>query len=230
VRVLAELAWPRRSAAELREISRYEAMLELAFASVPVSIVCPYSEAEIPATAIAAARSSHRRLLRAGRELDSTDYHGGTDERTRLRGPLLAPPAARTLAYERDLRPVRALVGAVATAAGLSADRRADLVIAASEVAANTLKHTSGGGIVRVWTTGDEVLCQLDDGGYITDPLAGYRRPAGDAAAGQGLWLVNQVCDLAEIRTGVAGTTIRLHMHRDLQLTGQSQATRVRTA
>jgi hypothetical protein len=29
---------------------------------------------------------------------------------------------------------------------------------------------------------------------------------------GNGLWLVNQVCDLVQARTGQAGTTIRLHM------------------
>jgi anti-sigma regulatory factor (Ser/Thr protein kinase) len=219
VRVLAELAWPGRSAAELREISRYEAMLDLAFAGVPVSIVCPYSEAELSAPEIKAARRSHRRLLRAGHELDSADYPGGAGSSRPAGGTLLAPPGARSLAYQRNLRPVRGLVGAVAAQAGLAADRCADLVIAASEVAANTLKHTSGGGIVRVWATGDEVLCQLEDGGHITDPLAGYRRPAGDVAAGQGLWLVNQVCDLAEVRTSEAGTTIRLHMDRDPQKT-----------
>jgi hypothetical protein len=30
---------------------------------------------------------------------------------------------------------------------------------------------------------------------------------------GHGLWLVHQVCDLVEIRSGDAGTTIRLHMN-----------------
>jgi anti-sigma regulatory factor (Ser/Thr protein kinase) len=230
IRVLAELAWPGRSAAELGEITRYEAMLDLAFAGVRVTIVCPYSEAELAASTISAARGGHRRLLRAGREFESADFLAGTDGPSRIGGPLLIPPGARSLAYERDLRPVRALVGAVAAQAGLPADRRADLVIAASEVAANTLKHTAGGGAVRVWATDDEVLCQLEDGGHITDPLAGYRRPATDAAAGHGLWLVNQVCDLAEIRTGEAGTTIRLHMQRSLNRTGLSQVTRVTTA
>lgn len=230
IRVLAELAWPGRSAAELGEITRYEAMLDLAFAGVPVTIVCPYSETELAASTIAAARGGHRRLLRAGREFDSADFPAGAERRSRIGGPLLIPPGARSLAYERDLRPVRALVDAVAAQAGLPGDRRADLVIAASEVAANTLKHTAGGGAVRVWATDDEVLCQLEDGGHITDPLAGYRRPAADAAAGHGLWLVNQVCDLAEIRTGETGTTIRLHMQRSLHGTGLPQAARVTTA
>lgn len=118
------------------------------------------------------------------------------------------------LSYDGDLRPVRAFVAAVTGQAGLSPGRCTDLVIAASEVAANTLRHTSGGGVVRLWATEAEVLCQIEDAGHITDPLAGHWRPRGDSPGGQGLWLVNQVCDLAEIRSSELGTTIRLHMYR----------------
>jgi anti-sigma regulatory factor (Ser/Thr protein kinase) len=121
------------------------------------------------------------------------------------------------MSYRNDLRPVRALVAAEADRAGLSGSRRTDLVIAASEVAANTLKHTGGAGLVRVWITAEEILCQFDDSGHIKDPLAGYGRPSGDEPGGQGLWLVNQVCDLAEIRSTALGTTIRMHMFRDVQ-------------
>jgi hypothetical protein len=38
------------------------------------------------------------------------------------------------------------------------------------------------------------------------------RRPAPDASHGHGLWVVHQLCDLVELRTGASGTTIRLHM------------------
>jgi anti-sigma regulatory factor (Ser/Thr protein kinase) len=130
------------------------------------------------------------------------------------------PHGATTLSYRHDLRAVRALVAVEAARAGLSGARRTDLVIAASEVAANTLKHTDAGGVVRVWLTSDEVLCQFDDSGRIDDPLAGYGRPAGDVPGGQGLWLVNQVCDLAEIRSSAIGTTIRLHMFRNTPAAG----------
>jgi anti-sigma regulatory factor (Ser/Thr protein kinase) len=222
VRALVQLAWPGRSAAELGEIARYEAMLNVAFARTPISILCPYNEAELPASGISAARASHPSLRGSGREFASADYRVVTDGWGRIAPPLLAPPGATALTYWQDLRPVRALVAAAATEAGLSAPRRTDLVIAASEVAANTLKHTSGAGLMRVWITDDEVLCQLDDGGQISDPLAGYSRPAGDVAGGQGLWLVHQVCDLAEIRTSERGTTIRLHMYRDLARVGAS--------
>jgi anti-sigma regulatory factor (Ser/Thr protein kinase) len=106
---------------------------------------------------------------------------------------------------------MRRLVEDHAARNGLSEDSTANLVLAASELAANTLRHTSGGGTLRVWHTRSEILCQVEDQGWISDPLAGRRRrPA--AEPGHGLWLVNQVCDLVEMRSGQAGTTIRLHM------------------
>ena len=218
VRFLGEPAWPGRSAAELREVDRYEAMLNVAFADVDITILCPYNAARLPSPALSAARRTHPRLRDGGQESESPAYHLPTDWPTGFGVLLSAPPGARVLAYDGDLRPVRALVRATAGYAGLSAARCTDLVIAASEVAANTLKHTSGGGVIRVWATDSEVLCQLEDAGYIADPLAGLARPATDMSGRQGLWLVNQVCDLAEIRTGESGTTIRLHMYRDAEL------------
>jgi len=214
VRYLGEPAWPTRSAAELQEAVRNEALINLAFGEADVNILCPYNVAELPGSVISDVRSTHPTLRTGDEELASEAYLGPADVPASLGQPLLAPDSAQALSYEHDRRPVRSLVAAVAGRAGLAAPRCTDLVIAASEVAANTLRHTSGGGVVRLWTTHDEVLCQIEDTGFITDPLAGYRRPAGDLPGGQGLWLVNQVCDLAEIRTSTVGTTIRLHMSR----------------
>jgi anti-sigma regulatory factor (Ser/Thr protein kinase) len=107
---------------------------------------------------------------------------------------------------------LRRLVAGYAHRTGLRDDRAGNLVLAASEIAANTLRHTSAGGTMHIWHTGEEILCQIKDRGWITDPLAGRTRQPADGR-GHGLWVVNQVCDLVELRTGPAGTTIRLHMN-----------------
>jgi histidine kinase-like protein len=72
--------------------------------------------------------------------------------------------------------PVRRFVASRAKGAGLTPPRIPDLLIAASELAANTLRHT-GGGTVQVWRTGEEIICQVADTGQITDPLARHRGP-----------------------------------------------------
>jgi anti-sigma regulatory factor (Ser/Thr protein kinase) len=114
--------------------------------------------------------------------------------------------------YRSDLSKVRALVLERARVAGLSEGRANDLVLAVSEVAANTLRHTRSPGTLIMWHDRDEVVCEIHDEGVITDPLAGHRRPASDASGGHGLWLVRQVCDLVELTSDSTGTTVRMHM------------------
>jgi anti-sigma regulatory factor (Ser/Thr protein kinase) len=114
--------------------------------------------------------------------------------------------------YRSDLSEVRALVLEQARQAGLAEDRANDLVLAVSEVAANTLRHTRAPGTLSIWHNADEVVCEIHDQGVITDPLAGQRRPPANASGGHGLWIVHQVCDLVELTSDASGTTVRMHM------------------
>ena len=114
--------------------------------------------------------------------------------------------------YRSDLAQVRALVLEEARQAGLAEDRASDLVLAVSEVAANTLRHTRSSGTLTTWHDADEVVCEIRDEGVITDPLAGQHRPPADASGGHGLWIVYQVCDKVELTSDATGTTVRMHM------------------
>ncbi|MGH3209169.1 MAG: ATP-binding protein [Trebonia sp.] len=107
---------------------------------------------------------------------------------------------------------VRALVRQHARQAGLTEGRASDLVLAVSEVAANTLRHTRSAGTLAIWHDQDEVVCEIRDAGTIADPLVGRRKPPPGASGGHGLWLVRQVCDLVELTSDGSGTTIRMHM------------------
>jgi len=210
-----EPAWPSRSPAELREVARHEALCNLAFAGQPMTIYCLYDTTRLSDAVIAEAELTHPVLIRAGDQRANRSYLGpgrlppGCDE------PL--PPAAgdaTTVAFDGQLGPVREFSASRGRAAGLDDARVDDLVLAVSEVAANALSHSGGGGVVRSWCTSEELLCQVEDGGYIADPLAGRRRKPADAQGGHGLWLVNRVCDLVERRSSPAGTVTRLHMRR----------------
>jgi anti-sigma regulatory factor (Ser/Thr protein kinase) len=130
--------------------------------------------------------------------------------------PLPAPPPdAQVLEYQTSLREIRQLVAGYSAGLGMDAERITNLVIAVGEITANTLRHTAAGGTFWVWHTGGEVICQVKDEGCIADPLAGRWRRSPEEP-GHGLWVVNQVCDLVEIRSSeAAGTVIRLHMRRE---------------
>jgi anti-sigma regulatory factor (Ser/Thr protein kinase) len=114
--------------------------------------------------------------------------------------------------YRSDLSQLRALVLAQAREAGLAEGKTNDLVLAVSEVAGNTLRHTRSSGTLAIWHDEREIVCEIHDEGIITDPKAGQVKPGIDATGGHGLWLVNQVCDRVELISGPSGTTVRMHM------------------
>jgi len=215
VRYVGESIWPGRSDAELCEATRHEALLNLAFATAAVSIMCPYDVRSLAAQVVGRVQRTHPAIMRAGRTQPATSYAGQGVVPAECDDPLPAPPAdAQTLGYQTSLREVRDLVASHGTALGMTADRITNLMIAAGEITANTLRHTSAGGTFWIWQTGEEIICQVQDQGWITDPLAGRQRHSPEGS-GHGLWVVNQVCDLVEIRTSqAAGTIIRLHMRR----------------
>ena len=210
VRCVGEPIWPGRSAAEVCEATRHEALVNLAFARAQATLLCPYDASGLADSVLADARRTHQEPAVSG----ATAATWRDNLPPECDQPLGPPPAeAEALPYGVDLAPVRRLVERRAQYAGLGADRTVDLVLAANEIAANTISHTTGGGVIHVWHTAGEIVCQVHDSGRITDPLAGRIRHGPDDR-GHGLWLVNQVCDLVEVRSGEGGTTVRMRMRR----------------
>jgi anti-sigma regulatory factor (Ser/Thr protein kinase) len=213
VRFLQELAWAARSGAEQREAIRHEALINLAFAAAPVRVLCSYDSAQLDPAIIRSAKSTHPMLVTDGTAAPSPAYDAGRVFPDEWNQPLRRPPdGAAALVYQADLATVRAFAASQANGLGLPPDRVLDLVLAVGEIASNTFLHTDAGGTLTIWTAGNELVCQVQDSGHIADPLAGRRRPAAGAGHGHGLWLVHQVCDLVELRSGPGETVIRLHM------------------
>ncbi len=213
VRYVGEPIWAARSDAELREATRHEALINLAFAGADADILCPYDTAGLAPAILTDAMRTHPLLLSDGGHGTSPMYAVPSRIPSSCSVPLPAPPHdAMFHTYRTDLSEVRALVLKHARDAGLTDARANDLVLAVSEVAANTLRHTQSQGTLTIWHDTDEIVCEIHDEGTITDPLAGRRRPAPDALGGHGLWIVHQVCDLVELRSDQSGTTIRMHM------------------
>jgi anti-sigma regulatory factor (Ser/Thr protein kinase) len=213
VRCVIEALWGGRTPEQRRETVRHEALLNQAFLGLPIAILCAYDAA---LAGVAAAELTHPVLIRDGTRCVSTGYDPGRVFPEGYDEPLEpVPGGAAPLYYRENLRAVRAFASEHARSAGMAVERIRDLIIAVGELVANTYRHTAGGGVLSVWIAGEELICQVRDSGYIGDPLAGRHPPAPGASGGLGLWVVHQLCDLVEIRTGQGDTCIRLHMRLD---------------
>lgn len=212
---VGEPVWPGRSAEEIQEATRHEALINLAWPGARIRVLCPYDAAGLGEQVLLDAQMTHPWLLERGTAVRSAHFGGsafpaGTD------GALSPPPAdAAVLTFAiSDLTAVRAVVAGRAVAAGVDRERTDDLIIAVNEVASNAIKHSDSVGLLQVWAAPTELICQVHSTSHIADPLAGRHRPAPGVDGGIGLWMVNQLCDLVETRTSFTGTTIRLHVRR----------------
>ena len=208
---VGEPVWPGRSPEEIQEAIRHETLINLAWPGSTLRVLCPYDTAELDPSVLRDAAATHPWVLRAGAMARNEDF-GGSEFPDGIDNPLPQPPgdAAAMRFGLRDLGAVRALVTERATRAGLVGDRADDLVIAVNEVATNSIKHGRSDGLLRIWSTARELVCQLEDPGHITDPMAGRYRPVAGVNGGLGLWMVNQLCDLVQTRSTPRGTTVRL--------------------
>ncbi|GAA3630743.1 sensor histidine kinase [Streptomyces chitinivorans] len=215
-RIVGEPIWARRSPAELVEATRHEALINAAFTGRAATVLCPYDASRLPARVCADARRTHPVLWEDGGERPSAHYTAPRALSAECDALPLAPPPAhtRTLAFTTgDLGEVRHHADTWAEETGLGMPRRGDFVLAVAEAAANSIAHGGGRGILRLWSDGPARVAEIRDGGHLTDPLAGRRRPALDCAdGGRGLWMMHQLCDLVETRSTSAGLTVRLHM------------------
>ena len=213
---VGEHAWPDRPQEELGEALWHDALLNHAFSSPPVQIFCAYNVSALAAPVIAEAERAHPWLWDDAGHRPSPSYSRDTRPTPSCEAPLqLSPPDAFSMRFElRDLACVRAVVRECAERAALTLEQCGNVVLGVDELATNSIRHGGGMGTLRVWNECGRVICEVHDAGRITDSLVGRIRPASDAYGGRGLWLVNQLCDLVQIRTGASGTTIRLHVRR----------------
>lgn len=123
----------------------------------------------------------------------------------------LRPDDAETFPVEAsELGSLRAIVRTAATMTGLSEERADDFVYAVNEVISNSFRHGDGKARVALWAEGDSLVCEVTDGGRIVDPLTGRIPPSLTRPSGRGLWMVNHLCDLVQVRSPQSGTYVRM--------------------
>ena len=208
---IGEPVWPAGTPAELLECQQHEHLLNHAFAAAgDFFLRYLYHASALSPDVLAEARRSHPLLHDAtGPRASDACRIASVDD---LLGTPLTPRPADATTTEfsgPDLGRMRALLRDQASVMGMPSDRTADLVVAISELAANSVMY-AGAGELRLWASGEELVCEVHDRGRIDDPLVGRRRPGSESITGRGLWLVHELAQLVQLRSGESGTTVRV--------------------
>lgn len=213
VRGIGEPVWPGRQRHEIDECQRHESLLNVAFGGQPAwALLCPYDASALDEEILDRVGDSHQYVVGGGAEA----VPGRSDQVDCFAGEFPGrPPLIDAFDFTRDgLAQVRRRVAQAAAQVGMPGERSADLVLATSELAANSVAHGGGTGTFRIWRDGERLVVEVEDKGVIEEPLVGRVRPTQTQLSGRGLWLANQLCDLVQIRSGPQGTTTRLHLAR----------------
>jgi anti-sigma regulatory factor (Ser/Thr protein kinase) len=214
MRGIGEPIWADRRPDELAECQLHESLLNLAFeAAGSFRLICPYDRSTLSDDVIAEARRSHPLVSEQGDPRPSGEYSGVDGVAERFSEPLPEPPAGAEEMRVRidDLHEARSLVRRRAHGAGIG-ERTDDLVLAVNEILSNSLHHARHAGALRIWNESDALVCEVRDGGQIHQPLIGREEPAAGQIGGHGVWLVNLVCDLVQVRSCPDGSAVRMKM------------------
>ncbi len=107
-RCVVELGWDAQTAAEQRELIRHEALINLAFTEMPVTVLRPYDATRLEPGILAYAERTHPALIRDGETGPSSAYRAAAGLPAECDGPLdQPPPDAARLAYRAELAAVR---------------------------------------------------------------------------------------------------------------------------
>ncbi len=208
-RGVGEPVWPGRSSQELEECDHHESLLNFAFGDADdFRLLCPYDTRNLSAEVLGAARRNHPWIADDDDGERSGSYEAPGEGALPFAGSLPAPAGeVEQLEFDRQkLSAVRRFVELAAASAGINGTRRSDIVLAASELAANSVVHGGGSGRARVWREPDAFLFEVADHGVIDDALVGRRvpTPTSSTAAACGSSISSATwCRYARTRTAV---------------------------
>jgi anti-sigma regulatory factor (Ser/Thr protein kinase) len=212
VRLIGEPIWPGRSELEYPACAQHEALINHAFAGRDATVLCPYDAVGLDSEVIEDAWATHPELIGADGAVASASFD--PDRVIKQYNHILDRPA-NVLPAPFDLSALRA-VRSFAVDRGLDLgvrdDRLDDLALVVAELSANSVVHGGGTGTLWIWREDDYVACEVNDGGHISDPLAGRVPAPPDQLGGRGLLMINQIADLVRVSSEPGNTIIRVYL------------------
>jgi anti-sigma regulatory factor (Ser/Thr protein kinase) len=193
---------------EWEEWTAYEAITNLAYAHLPVWVVCAYDANGVPDPVLEGVGRTHPKVL--GNGWEQSDHF--EDPRELVRKLTREPeplPQLRSCWAGEDLELFREQLASEMTAESVPEANALDMLVAGTEVAANAVRHGEGIEQVRVGRADGRFVCEvIDRGRGFDDPVAGYLAPR--EGIGAGLWVARQLTWRLESFHSARGFTVRL--------------------
>jgi anti-sigma regulatory factor (Ser/Thr protein kinase) len=172
--------------------------------------VCPYDARVLPESIVQSAAQTHPHSMGDGRH--ESPHYDDPEHLVRALTPEPAPlPDLRTLPLDAAARGFREQLLSTMAAAGVPRPQADGLILAASEVLSNALRHGDGPPLLRVGVVDESFVCEISDRGPgLDDPLAGYLPPKPDQQDRAGLWVARQLTTRLDLISSADGLTVRL--------------------
>lgn len=238
IRGVGEPIWAGRRTVEIVECQLHEALLNIAVdPATPLWLMCPYDVEALDEDIIAEARLSHSPGHPGGNPVDDAAGHSvhltladalpaeaevddaGTEDHHRSHAlslfaemlPEPVTPSITMLIPQGTNGDVATRVFDAANAAGLPAQRSAKLAAAVDEVVYAGARNSGDAVSLRLWQDPAALVCEVGDHGTVTDLLVGRGPALSTQSRDRGIRLANELCDLVQVRSNSAGTTVRMH-------------------
>ncbi len=212
VRGVGEPIWPARRPEELVECQLHEAMLNIAIdPETPFWLICSYDAVTLSPAVVEEAHRSHPVIVDAGSYHGSAHYTGRAhvDEMFAADLSELVGRPIATVVTAHNVSRLYTYIKLELYVAGLPIGAAGDLAAATQQLALNSLQREAAEVTVQMWSQPHALICEVVDDTVIDHVLLGRRAPVDDEHAG--LWDANQLCDLVQMRSSPAGTTVRVH-------------------
>ena len=177
----------------------------------PFWLICSYDAVTLSPDVLEEAHRSHPVIVDAGSYQGSAHYTGRAhvDEMFAADLSELVGRPIATVVTAHNVSRLYTYIKLELYVAGLPAGAAGDLAAATQQLALNSLQRGAAEVTVQLWSQPHALICEVVDDTVIDDVLLGRRVPVEDEH--DGLWHANQLCDLVQMRSSSAGTTVRVH-------------------
>jgi anti-sigma regulatory factor (Ser/Thr protein kinase) len=187
----------------------YEAVFNRSFAHLPAWVLCSYNANGTPDPIIEGVWQTHPEVVDRDTWATSGRYEDPDHLLRRITPPPEELPDLRSIPVASDPEQIRERLAPELTTAGFGPQKTLEVLLAATEVASNAIRHGRGIEDVRVGRSHGRFVCEIiDRGPGFDDPAAGYLAPR--EGIGRGLWVARQLTWRIEFFQSPRGFTARI--------------------